>query len=158
MDRRSPAVPWLNLLPEISMDAVTHSETLENIGTPLSLPRETPGSNPISRWFAGREALVMILLLALGFGLRAWNISGTEIAHYDEGVYAFSGLGFADHTQPYLFYPDQIKFSPPVFPFLVSLAFRVGGPAGFAANMLNVFLGTLSILALWWVAWLWFGA
>lgn len=60
------------------MDSVTHSETLENIGTPLSLPRETPGSNPVSRWFAGREALVVILLLALGFGLRAWKISGTE--------------------------------------------------------------------------------
>ena len=66
--------------------------------------------------------------------------------------------GFADHTQPYVFSSDQIKFSPPVFPLLVSLAFRIGGPAGFSGNMLNAVLGTLTILVLWWVARLWFGA
>jgi 4-amino-4-deoxy-L-arabinose transferase-like glycosyltransferase len=133
------------------MDSVTRFETVENAPTHYPAPlREKPG-------FPGREALLLILLVALGLGLRIWKLSGAEIDHYDEAVYAFSGLGLADHTQPYVFYPDQIKFSPPVFPVLVSLAFRIGGPAGFAANLLNAVLGTFSILAIWWVARRWFG-
>jgi len=80
------------------------------------------------------------------------------IDHYDEGVYAFSALGLADGSQPHRLYPQQSRFSPLVYPALVSLSFRIFGPSDQSAIVVNIVLGALSVLALWWVARIWFGA
>src|SRR5690349_10850718 len=93
----------------------------------------------------GRREMVLVAALALVAGvLRFWNTSGLALNHFDEGVYTFTALGMSDGQQPHVFYPDQVKFSPMVFPTLVSLSFRLfGGPSNLAAAFPNLLLGTI---------------
>lgn len=104
-----------------------------------------------------REWVLLLLLLLLGFTLRAWQISSVGLDHFDEGVYVFSALGLSDAAQPNLLYPEQWKFSPPVYISLVALAYKLIGPSDMAAVLVNVFLGTLTIAAVWWLGRRWFG-
>jgi 4-amino-4-deoxy-L-arabinose transferase-like glycosyltransferase len=107
---------------------------------------------------ARRELAVVLALVILGGVLRFWAIQTAGLDHFDEGVYALSGLGLSDASQPHRLYPDQALFSPPVFPGLVALAFLTSGaPTDTAAIAANALLGTLSILAIAWVGRAWFG-
>jgi len=104
------------------------------------------------------ELCVVLTLLLLGFAFRIWKISSVGLDHFDEGVYVFSALGLTDPSQPYRLYPEQIKFSPPLFFSLVGLVYCVfGGPSDTAAILINAGLGTLTIALLWWVGRSWFG-
>jgi 4-amino-4-deoxy-L-arabinose transferase-like glycosyltransferase len=104
-----------------------------------------------------REWVLLLLLLLLGLSLRAWQIASVGLDHFDEGVYVFSALGLSDATQPNLLYPEQWKFSPPVYISLVALAYKLIGPSDTAAVLVNIFLGTLTIAAVWWLGRRWFG-
>jgi len=104
------------------------------------------------------ELVVLLILVVLGFVFRAWQISGIELDHFDEGVYVFSALGLADPSQPHRLYPDQIRFSPPVYFTLVAFFYSAfHSPVDLTAIMTNVVLGTLTIVAIWWIARSWFG-
>jgi len=127
------------------------------------IPLDNPAGKLKSIANPGRiPRIEMVLLLALvliGFSLRIWKISTIGLDHFDEGVYAFSGLGVTDSTQPHRLYPEQVKFSPPVFFSLVGLSYHLfGGPSDTAAIFVNVLLGTLTIALVWWVGRAWFGA
>jgi 4-amino-4-deoxy-L-arabinose transferase-like glycosyltransferase len=105
------------------------------------------------------ELIFLLLLLLLGFTLRVWNISSVGLDHFDEGVYVFSALSLTDAVQPSDLYPGQVKFSPPVFFSLIGLSYYFsGGPSVTAAIFLNILLGTLAILVIWWIGRVWFGA
>ena len=108
---------------------------------------------PISRCEFG----VLLLICLLGFGFRAWDVSSVGIDHFDEGVYALSGLSLIDPEWDLYF--KQTEFSPPLFFTLVGLSYRMAGqPSGEAAIAVNVVLGALTIPLLWWVGRIWFGA
>ena len=99
--------------------------------------------------------LTFATLLALV--LRAWGWSTIGIDHFDEGVYAFTGLAWSDTTLRSVAYPDQILFSPPIYPFLISLAYRLLGPTVPSAVAVNLVLGVTSVLVVGLIARRWFG-
>jgi 4-amino-4-deoxy-L-arabinose transferase-like glycosyltransferase len=104
------------------------------------------------------EVALVAIFVVIGLALRAWNFAGTGLAQFDEGVYAFTGLGLVDPSQPYRLFPEQQKFSPPVYFSLVALSFLVRGASDHAAIVVNVIVGTLSIAGIWWITRRWFGA
>lgn len=109
-------------------------------------------ASPISR----REWAVVLALTVAALVLRIWNIQSAGLTHFDEGVYAFSALGLSQPGQPHLWYPTQEKFSPPLFPALLAVAFRLAGGAFDTAGLsLNAILGALTVLAVWQVGRRW---
>jgi 4-amino-4-deoxy-L-arabinose transferase-like glycosyltransferase len=105
-----------------------------------------------------QEGTLALAVIALAFALRIWLISAVGLEHYDEGVYAITGLGLADDAQSQRLYPGQSRFSPLVYPLLVAGSFRLlGGASDVAAILSNALLGTLSVGLLWWVGRRWFG-
>ena len=103
------------------------------------------------------EIAGVIALTAFAVGLRAWGFSDTGIGQFDEGVYAFTGLGLSDPSQPYRMFPEQQKFSPPVYVALVALSYLARGASAHSAILVNVIVGALSVLGIWWIARRWFG-
>jgi 4-amino-4-deoxy-L-arabinose transferase-like glycosyltransferase len=103
------------------------------------------------------ELLLLTVLFLTGFVLRVWNLSSVGLDHFDEGAYVFSALGLTDPQQPHRLYPNQIRFSPPLYFSLVGLAYKVfGHPSDMAAFLVNVIFGTLTILVVWWLGRSWF--
>lgn len=124
---------------------------------------DSPGANgklSARRARISRAELALVLVLVvLGCGLRTWKISSVGLNHFDEGVYVFSGLGLTQPDQPHRLYPQQIRFSPPMFFGLVGLAYSLfGTPSDWAPILINVVLGTLTVPVVWWVGRAWFGA
>lgn len=100
----------------------------------------------------------MVAALAVtALALRTWQLQRAGLSQFDEGVYAFSGLGLMDPTQPHRLFPEQQKFSPPVYFSLVALSYLVAGVSDRSAILVNVILGTATVPALWWVARRWVG-
>jgi dolichyl-phosphate-mannose-protein mannosyltransferase len=106
---------------------------------------------------AAREWCLIGALTAVAVLLRAWSLHSTGLVQYDEGVYAFSGLGIIDASQPFRTYPEQVKFSPPFHIGMVALSYLAGGISDRSVVMLNVLLGTLTVPVLWLIGRRWFG-
>ncbi|MBL8982654.1 MAG: glycosyltransferase family 39 protein [Gemmatimonadetes bacterium] len=104
----------------------------------------------------GMEWILLLLATALGGALRAWAPEALALTHFDEGVYAFSGFGVASGHAPALF-PEQQKFSPPVYFSLVALANLLGIDPERSPFAVNLVLGTVTIPVLWWLVRGWFG-
>ncbi len=104
-----------------------------------------------------RELWLVTALTAVAFGMRVWQLQHAGLSQFDEGVYVFSGLGLVDPSQPHRLFPDQQKFSPPVYFSLVALSYLLGGISDRSAIFVNVVLGTLTVPALWCVARQWVG-
>jgi len=99
----------------------------------------------------GREWLLVLLITLAAFALRAWRLNAVGIDHFDEGVYAFSGLGLMGSDQPSRLYPDQALFSPPLYIALIGLGnFLNGAPSDVVPFIINVIFGTLTVPLLWW--------
>ena len=124
----------------------------------MQFPR-TPSvaGSPHHERVAGLEILIVGLLSALGMALRTWNFGDAALSHFDEGVYAFTGLGLADPSQPFRMFPDQQKFSPPVYVALIALCNLLGVDPGRSPLVVNAVIGTLTIPVVWWVSRRWFG-
>ncbi len=122
--------------------------------------RSRSGENPPSSdgSFGPAERLWLAAAVLLAALLRLWGWSEVGIDHFDEGVYAFTGLGWSDASQPLGAYPDQLLFAPPLYPFLVSVAFRLLGASAGSAVMVNVVLGVATVVVVGLVGARWFGA
>jgi 4-amino-4-deoxy-L-arabinose transferase-like glycosyltransferase len=106
-----------------------------------------------------RETWIVVLLVLAGFALRVWALPTDGLDHYDEGVYAFSGLGVLDASQPHRLFPHQERFSPLAYVGLVSLSYRLAGfTSDRGAILVNIVLGTCTIPLLWALGRRWFGA
>jgi len=104
------------------------------------------------------EAALLLALIFLGFALRVYGLSSIGLNHFDEGVYAYSAYSIVKPGGPYFLYRGQKLISPPFFFVLIALSYFVsGGPSDTAAFFLNVLLGTLSIVLIWWAGRRWFG-
>ena len=125
----------------------------------LKIPSTDPTSAvPAKFKSVGRTELILLIrLLMSGLLLRAWNFSNVGLNHFDEGVYMFSALGLSDANQPMRMYPQQYKFSPPLYFGLVGLGFELlGRPLDTIAFGINVLLGTLTIVLIWLIGRTWF--
>ena len=115
-------------------------------------------SGSIRGWPVTRPEIASILILMLiALVLRAWRPAHMAVEHFDEGVYA-SNL-FSDELvnpqAPYS-YPDRHLYAPPLLPAVLESALLLGGSSG-SVMWANVLIGTLTVLAVWWVGRTWFG-
>jgi 4-amino-4-deoxy-L-arabinose transferase-like glycosyltransferase len=77
------------------------------------------------------------------------------VEHFDEGVYA-SNL-YCGHLDPAYAYPDRALYAPPFVPAVLEWTLLLSGDPH-SVEWVNVVVGTLMILAVWWVGRAWFGS
>jgi dolichyl-phosphate-mannose-protein mannosyltransferase len=108
--------------------------------------------------FTRSELVVVIVLVLLGFVLRAWQPARMAVEHFDEGVYA-SNLFCGPVTNPEspYSYPDRQLYAPPLYPALLEYVMLATHGSPGSVMSVNVLVGTLTVLAVWWVARNWFG-
>ncbi len=113
---------------------------------------QTINSNRTHEFF-----LLGVIILA-GITLRVWRLSELGLVHFDEGVYAISGLWTTTPINELQLYTKQILFSPPLFFSLVGFSYWILGEASDkAAVLVNVVTGVATIGILWWFTRRWFG-
>lgn len=99
------------------------------------------------------EALLVAGIVLLGLALRGLRPDAMAVEHFDEGVYA-SNLQ-CGHLDPPFAYPMRRLYAPPLFPAVLEWAQILVGPP--AVMWVNVLLGSLMVLAVWWATHCWFG-
>jgi 4-amino-4-deoxy-L-arabinose transferase-like glycosyltransferase len=101
----------------------------------------------------------LALVVAVTLVLRVWGFGGdVGVDHFDEGVYTLSAYGLVHADEPQRLWPEQVKFSPLVYPGMTALVHSVlGAQTDVAGVLVNALLGTLTVLAVWWIGRLWFG-
>jgi dolichyl-phosphate-mannose-protein mannosyltransferase len=103
------------------------------------------------------ELVVLVAVVLAAFLARIWAFGSAGMGHFDEGVYAISATGLLE--APYTLFPGQINFSPPFYFTSIGVASRLfGGEPDRVAVFLNIVFGTGTVLAVWWMGRLWFGA
>lgn len=96
----------------------------------------------------GQIALVMAATM-FGAVLRCWRLPELGISHFDEGIYAISGLWPWTGT----FEGSQGYYSPPLFPFLIGVTNQLIGPeSGLSGILISCFFGVATIPLAWWLA------
>jgi len=100
------------------------------------------------------EWLLMLLIFAIGCGLRfAWP-ERMAVEHFDEAVYA-SNVWFGPDDS--FRYPEQHFYAPPLLPTLIEWIFTLAGPSNLGAMLPSLVAGSLMIPLVWWVGRSWFG-
>jgi dolichyl-phosphate-mannose-protein mannosyltransferase len=99
-----------------------------------------------------RELLVVLALTAIGGLLRLWSFGRLGLSHFDEGIYAASGLWIFSRHGILDLDPSTIAYAPPGFPFLVGLSYFVLGAGDLPAILVSIVAGTLTIPAIAWLA------
>jgi 4-amino-4-deoxy-L-arabinose transferase-like glycosyltransferase len=100
---------------------------------------------------ARREALVILGLTALAAVPRFWGFGREGLTHFDEGVYALSGLwslsprGIADIGQ------ELIPYAPPGLPLLIGVAYTLAGVSDASALLVTAACGVLTVPVAAWV-------
>ena len=98
------------------------------------------------------EIFLLCLIILSGFLLRVWNWNSTGVDHFDEGAYLISASGLPSGS----LFSNQIKLSPPMYFSSVGLLFKITGSSSASlAVLLNIIVGTLTVLAVWWVGRMW---
>ncbi len=106
-----------------------------------------------------RFGVALALLCTIALLLRAWSPASLGVDHFDEGVYAFSASAVADPAAETGLYPEQEKFSPPLYFAIGGLVARIAGASvDLALVGLNALLGAATVALLAWVGRRWFGA
>lgn len=72
-----------------------------------------------------RELSLVLILMAIGAVLRLWSVHRLGLEHFDEGIYALSGLWA---VVPGGLDPMVIPYAPPGFSILVGLSYRLTFP------------------------------
>ncbi len=105
-----------------------------------------------------REILVVIAFTVIGGLLRLWSIGRLGLSHFDEGIYAASGLWIFSRNGILDLDPSLIAYAPPGFPFLIGIAYFVLGASDVSAILVSIVAGTLTIPAVAWLAHRTFGS
>src|SRR5262245_37732592 len=130
-------------------------DTGKSTAVSMILPRRIRLAIDLSR----AEAWIITALILFGTASRAWRLSDLGLVHFDEGVYALSGLWSVTPFGEQQLYPKQVLFSPPLFPFLVGIAYWIQGEASdLTVVLINVSIGSATIALVWWITRRWFGA
>ena len=70
-----------------------------------------------------RELLVVLILTLLGACLRISSLGSLGLSHFDEGIYALSGLWAVSPGGILALDPGVIPYAPGGFPILVGISF-----------------------------------
>lgn len=100
------------------------------------------------------ETVAIAGFLALGVFLRTWHLDREAVEHFDEGIYASVLWHDGILNAPY---PARELYAPPLLSALIELTSLVPGLSGCAPFLPAIMLGSLTVLALWWLARSWFG-
>src|SRR5579864_7146083 len=98
-----------------------------------------------------REIAIVLVLTAIGAVLRLWSFWGLGLQHFDEGVYALSGLWILSPHFLAGIDPTVISYAPPGFPILVGLAYLLFGVADLSAIAVSVLCGLITIPVAGWL-------
>ena len=77
--------------------------------------------------------------------------AGSSLTHFDEGIYAFSGLWIVSKGGVLDLDPAVIAYAPPGFPILVGLSYGVFGVSDYAAIVVATLAGTATIPVVGWL-------
>lgn len=124
---------------------------------PDSAEELIPTASTSPSFFGRRESALICFLLLLACAFRAWGVSGLGLVHFDEGVYAISGM-WTTIPNAHL-YEKQLLFSPPLFFSLVGGSYWIAGEVSDkAAILVSVIVGAMTVVLVWWVTKRWFGS
>ena len=98
-----------------------------------------------------REWLVIAVLTLVGAILRFWAFGRLSLSHFDEGIYAFSGLWIAVAPGLLDLDPSIIAYAPPGFPLLVGLSYGLFGVSDYAAIVVAIVAGIATIPVAGWL-------
>lgn len=101
---------------------------------------------------ARRELASILALTLFGAVVRFWSLGEIGLTHFDEGVYALSGLWSQMPQGIGALDPMLIPYAPPGLPLLIGLAYAMFGVADASAVFVSMLCGTLTIPAAAWVA------
>jgi len=105
-----------------------------------------------SRPGPGWEIAAIAILTAIGGTIRLLGTGRLGLTHFDEGVYALSGLWIYGPKGVAGLDPSLIAYAPPGVPILVGLAYYLGqGPSDTAAISVSLIAGILTIPVVAWV-------
>lgn len=100
---------------------------------------------------ARREAYAIAVVTLAGAILRLWRIDRLGLTHFDEGIYALSGLWTFRPHGLWDLDPSLIPYAPPGTPILIGLSFFFLGASDFAAIAPSLVLGVLTIPLVAWI-------
>src|SRR5262245_4598618 len=106
---------------------------------------------PSARWSSTSEWLMIGLLTLVGAVLRVWSFGRLSLGHFDEGVYAFSGLWILSKDGPLGIDPGLIPYAPAGFPFLVGISYMIFGVSDYAAIAVAISMGVATIPVVGWL-------
>ena len=98
-----------------------------------------------------REWLVITVVTLVGAVLRFWNFGRLSLSHFDEGIYAFSGLWIVAKHGLYDLDPSISAYAPPGFPLLVGLSYSLFGVSDYAAILVATLAGIATIPVAGWL-------
>jgi 4-amino-4-deoxy-L-arabinose transferase-like glycosyltransferase len=104
-----------------------------------------------SRGWPTREWLVITGLTMVGAVLRFWNFGRLSLSHFDEGIYAFSGLWIVSKHGLLDLDPSIVAYAPPGFPILVGLSYGLFGVSDYAAIVVAILAGIATIPIVGWL-------
>lgn len=117
----------------------------EEFNTPRSDRTRCPASIAVQHsywWLAG---LVVLAAVVRGAGFPRMGLE-----HFDEGVYAVSGLWPFASEEAAPFYVAQHFYAPWLLPFLIGLSYLALGVTDLAAILVSLVAGSLTVVAVWW--------
>ncbi|MHC5540550.1 ArnT family glycosyltransferase [Singulisphaera rosea] len=98
-----------------------------------------------------REILAVIAVTCLGAIFRFWAIGRLGLTHFDEGVYALSGLWAIRPGGLTGIDPMVVPYAPPGFPILIGLGYSVIGVADVSAILVSTLCGVALIPVIAWL-------
>jgi 4-amino-4-deoxy-L-arabinose transferase-like glycosyltransferase len=99
-----------------------------------------------------REWLAVSALTLIGAILRFWDVGRLGILHFDEGIYALSGLWIRSSKGLASLDPSVAFYAPPVFPTLVGMMYLILGTSDTSAVLVSLLTGVATIPFAAWVA------
>jgi 4-amino-4-deoxy-L-arabinose transferase-like glycosyltransferase len=105
-----------------------------------------------------REILAVLALTIAGAALRFHAFGGLGLTHFDEGVYALSGLWSVHPGGLSALDPTVVPYAPPAFPLLVGIVYLLVGVADVGAILASTLCGIATIPVAAWLGRRTFGA
>ena len=99
-----------------------------------------------------REPAVIFAITLIGAALRFWDEPHLGLNHFDEGIYALAGLWIRSPKGLAGISPEVVAYAPPLFPWLVGLAYLFLGISDLSAILVSQAAGVLTIPAVAWLA------
>jgi len=98
-----------------------------------------------------REWVVISSLTLVGAVLRLWAFGELGLDHFDEGIYAFSGLWISTVDGPLALDPMVIPYAPCGFPILVGVSYLMFGVSDHSAILAATVCGIATIPIVGWL-------